>query len=514
MPSVDDFLPAEELTPTKKALPKLEGDFPPTEEQAAIVDAVRYTDRNLLISALAGAAKTSTLVLIARAMPTTAMLCLAFNKKIATEMSQRLPSTCVAKTLNSLGHMAWTKFLNKRFLEVDTKKTFTIVKTLIEEINDAKAKGAMYKSMSEIIRAVDEGKTSGYIPEGHYPHARPLMSDDDFFESLDEAPDDDMKEIIVVATLRSLALSHQGIIDFNDQILMPTVFPVSFSPQYPITLVDEAQDLSALNHVMLSKVVGKKRLIAVGDECQSIYGFRGAHQDSMRMLKQKFDMEEFLLTTSFRCPVKVVEEARWRAPHMRYPEWAQPGEVKHFAEWDITDIPDHGVILCRNNAPLFSMAVKLLKAGRYPELVGSDIGKAILKTLKGLGKLETKRAEVLALIDMWAATKKEKSRKPAKIDDQADCMKIFAEQGATLGDAIAYCDHLLSVAGPIKLMTGHKSKGLEFDHIFILDQSLLSDHPQDRNLRYVMQTRAKRSLSYLQSKLFDDPKKEQVNDEN
>lgn len=42
--------------------------FTPTEEQSAIVDAAKSTSANLAINALAGAAKTSTLVMIAEAV--------------------------------------------------------------------------------------------------------------------------------------------------------------------------------------------------------------------------------------------------------------------------------------------------------------------------------------------------------------------------------------------------------------------------------------------------------------
>src|SRR5690242_16587497 len=99
--------------------------FNPTPEQAAIVEAARSTKSNLLVSALAGAAKTSTLVLIAEALPGQEILCLAFNKKIATEMKERLPNWCTAMTLNSLGYRAWGAFLRKRLI-VDDRKVYNL----------------------------------------------------------------------------------------------------------------------------------------------------------------------------------------------------------------------------------------------------------------------------------------------------------------------------------------------------------------------------------------------------
>jgi len=475
----------------------------PTAEQAAVVAAARGTTDNLLISALAGAAKTTTLVLIAEALPTTAMLCLAFNKRIAVEMQKRLPSTCVAKTLNSVGYTAWSKFLSKRFLEVDEKKTYRLTKAYIEGVKDPKEKFFLYSKMADLMRAVDAGKTCGWLPAGSYSHAKPLMTDEEFREWLDEEPSEAEWDLLVAVSVASMKEAYAGLCDFNDQILCPTIFPASFI-QYPVTLVDEAQDLSALNHVMLEKIVGSKRIIAVGDECQSIYGFRGAHANSMRLLQRHFEMKEFILSTSFRCPIAVVKEAQWRAPHMRYPEWAKPGAVSTLASWDEHSIPESAAILCRNNAPLFSLAFTLLRHGRYPELVGNDLGKMLVKTLKSLGDLSTSQSEALVGVDQWEAAKLTKARNPGKVKDQALCLRIFIEQGETLGEAIAYCERILAAAGPIKLMTGHKSKGLEFDHVFILDQELIGKDAQDLNLRYVMQTRAKETLTYITSKGFDD----------
>jgi DNA helicase-2/ATP-dependent DNA helicase PcrA len=285
---------------------------------------------------------------------------------------------------------------------------------------------------------------------------------------------------------------------------MPTCF-TAFFDSFPVVMVDEAQDLSALNHVLLHKLIGKKgRLIAVGDQCQSIYGFRGAHEEGMQVLAEEFAMTELRLSISFRCPINIVCEAQWRAPHMRWPDWALPGTVHRAPSWSILDIPEDAAIICRNNAPLFTTAIRLLKNGRYPELVGNDIGKNLMKTMAKFGNKNVSREALLTCIDRWEAEKKNKSRAPKRISDQAECMRIFARQGKTLGDAIAYGEHILAAAGPVKLMTGHKSKGLEFNHVFFLDEFLLGDEGQELNLKYVIQTRSKSTLTYITSDGFTE----------
>src|SRR6478735_2782728 len=101
--------------------------FTPTSEQALIVETSRTTEDNLIIQALAGAAKTSTLVLIAEALKSVPILCLAFNKKIADEMKERLPGNCTSMTLNSLGHRAWGSAINRR-LEIRPNKVGDLLK--------------------------------------------------------------------------------------------------------------------------------------------------------------------------------------------------------------------------------------------------------------------------------------------------------------------------------------------------------------------------------------------------
>lgn len=476
--------------------------FQPTDEQVAAVTAATESDVNLLVSALAGAAKTSTLVLIAQALRKKQILCLAFNKRIADEMRERLPPNCESLTLNSLGHRAWAQHLGKR-LTVDAKKTYRLLSDYIEaEIKNPKEKSFVYENFADIMRTIDFGKSCGWIPDGHFPQAKRLFTNDEFFFSLDEELDHLLQDVITEVTVLSLKEALRGLIDYGDQLLMPTLWGSSF-PYFPVVLVDEAQDLSALNHALLKRVA-KKRLIAVGDPNQAIYGFRGAHQNSMAKLKADFAMEELHLTISFRCPIAVVEEARWRAPAMQYPTWAKAGEVLRPHQWDIDTVPTgETAIICRNNAPLFSMALRLLRDGRYPELVGNDLGKNLIKMLKKFGERSMPRDALLEAIKQWTIDKLDKSKNPDRVHDQAACLMIFAMEGKTLGDAIDYAERIMSVSGPVKLMTGHKSKGLEFDTVFILDKHLIKvPEQQENNLLYVMQTRAKDRLFYVTSDTY------------
>lgn len=508
----------DSLTPVA---PPEERKIVPTAEQHLIIEAAKSTSDNLAIRALAGAAKTSTLVMVANdpAMQPIATLCLAFNKKIAEEMKNRLPSNCTSMTLNSLGHKVWGQQLGKR-LNLQTKKNGDILAALIkEERKDIQDK--LWDQYADLLRTFAHGKSQGWVPDSCRRRGpKALLTNQEFFESLDEELGGTEEKLLINAMNIGIDQAYEGLIDFDDQIFMPTCFPAKF-PSYPLTMIDESQDLSSLNHSMLEQVVGTNRLFAVGDPCQAIYGFRGAYANSMDLLQEKFSMTVLTLSTSFRCPRAVVREAQWRAPHMNAPDWAEEGEVKSLiTEWGVENLTADAVIICRNNAPIFSMAIRLLREGRYPQIVGNDIGKTLIKALGKLGEKNLPQEAAFQELAEYKRRRLSKAREQARgaVEDFCSCMAVFLEKGDTLGAAISYADYLMNQTGPIKMMTGHKSKGLEFDNIFILDRQLLRINEdtgggknQDKNLLYVMQTRAKKTLTYITSEAFigSEPKTEE-----
>jgi superfamily I DNA/RNA helicase len=192
---------------------------------------------------------------------------------------------------------------------------------------------------------------------------------------------------------------------------------------------------------------------------------------------------------------------------MRAPEWAKSGGVRRLTTWTADDLAESAAIICRNNAPLFGMAIRLLKAGRPAELDGKDIVQTITKAMNKFGSDTLPQAEVLNAIGGWAEKEKARTKKRAhsRIEDRAECMRVFARHGATLGDAVHYAQHLANLHSPLKLLTGHKSKGLEFHHVYFLDEHLIGHDEQEPNLRYVIQTRAKETLSYVTTDGYREP---------
>src|SRR5215472_11629383 len=155
----------------------------PTPEQDAIIDAAVQTSESILVNALAGAAKTTTLEMICNALPPQPILSLAFNKRIADEMAKRLPGHVQARTLNSVGHRVWMQTCTGR-VTLDTKKSYNLLKQKIDALPRQDRTDA-YEAFGDMMKALGKAKMRGYVPDGKYPNAERLITSDEFWDSIE-----------------------------------------------------------------------------------------------------------------------------------------------------------------------------------------------------------------------------------------------------------------------------------------------------------------------------------------
>ena len=466
----------------------------PTEEQsAAITHCADPTHANLMLNALAGTGKSATLKMIDKASKIHPALYLVFNKRNADEAkaSQGFRSTTTIKTFNACGHGIWAGAIKDK-LVLDKVKSRTLWRAEVDAMTKAEASEA-WREYHVVMDGLEKAKSLGYVPKScKLPH-KALIDQHAFHLAMDERPNEVASEIIDDILIESIKAAYNGVIDFNDQIYMPALFGGTF-PKFPRVMVDEYQDQSPVNHAMLSRLV-KGRLIGVGDPYQNIYGFRGAKAGGMTDAVDTYSMSELPLSVSFRCPQAIVEAAQWRVPHFK---WIKAGGHVETAElFSGSSFPDDSTVICRNNAPLLRLAFQLISNGRSVSVVGSELGPKLVGILKKLGDSTMGRAKAFSAIEEWRETKLLAGSKSAS--DLADCMRVLCEHGDTLGSAISYAEHIFAQQGTIRLLTGHKSKGLEFDNVFWLDPWLCKDTEQDLNLRYVIQTRSQNKLTILDS---------------
>jgi superfamily I DNA/RNA helicase len=476
----------------------------PTEEQLHGLDLYK-TKQPIMFNSLAGTGKTTMARLIDRQNRSRRhILYLTFAKRNCDEAREKdengnakFSETTEIYTINGAGHRVWGQTARSK-LVVNTGKTFNILGTVIESLSTKGERNEAWEDSSLIINSVGRAKQLGYIPDGvdsRYPR---LIEPSAFFAGLEETPSELTQELIDEVLRRSIEAAYGGGIDFDDQIYMPTLFGGAF-PTFDDIIGDEWQDFSPINHEMLSQYIKKgARPIAIGDPWQSIYAFRGAVQEGMAKTKARYGMTEADLSVSFRCPSEIVKAVHWRVPHLKWSR--EGGDTGKIDRLGIDNIDDDACVICRNNAPLCSLALQLLRAGRGVSVAGTDIGARVVKIMNKLGPETMKQEQVLNAIENWLDDKLRVRSTTAS--DTADCMRVFAYFGKTLSEATGYAEYLFKQRGAITLTTGHKAKGLEWGKVYHLDPFLIrvDKEEQEKNLSYVITTRSKDRLYEIESK--------------
>lgn len=507
----------------------MQNDF--TAEQLAFIDAVAQTSDSLRLDAVAGSGKTTTLLMAARGLkPDQKIIALAFNKNIADELSKKFPSHVHCKTLNGVGNGVWLKFQGKR--QLDSRKLGDLTSKWCKENLEDKEAELLWNVIRTVVSTV---KSRGLIPEewaNKVTKPAPNFTVE-IVQAIMEANDlDAFNEELVFEAVRQIMLTSiseafTSRIDFDDQIYMSTYFaPDEYWPQYDVVMVDEAQDLSNMQHDMIERLGAKSRLIVVGDERQAIYGWRGASCNSLGELTDRFGLKKFPLTVSFRCPERVIREAQRIVPYIQA---HKPGGVVETYQSEDGRTPSFfldnlqlgSVVLCRNNAPLIKLGFALITAGVPCYFTGKDIAAGLKKIVQGLPEGQP----VLMALANWYAEETDnlvaKKRYDAveRLTDKYEALEsIYLGAKATdKRTMIVGIDRLFMrqpTESAIELSTIHKAKGKEWGVVYFLNRHLIpgkwvaeayaNEVPgsedlmtQEKNLEYVAITRALHTLLYI-----------------
>lgn len=306
-------------------------------------------------------------------------------------------------------------------------------------------------------------------------------------------------------------------IDGSDMIFLP-VRNGWLTPQFDDVVVDEAQDMTTAQLEIAQGVLRPGgRICVVGDDRQAIFGFRGADSGSLDRLKAELDAAELCLTTTYRCGKAIVELARRYVPDYAAGPENPDGEVLTLHTSRLAAEAGPGdYVLSRVNAPLVSIAMQLLRAGKRAQVAGRDIGKglqALVRRLKArsvpdfLAKVESwaAREESRLTKQMSAATNGRRKAVQAKIEavrDQADMLAALADGARGVSEVEARIDALFTddgsgIEGVVTCSSVHRAKGQERDRVFILRDTLRDAAPEEENISYVAITRAKRTLVWV-----------------
>lgn len=502
--------------------------FTPSPYQQAIFDYIENGAGNLIVNAVAGAGKTTTLVQAAQLIKGKGLF-LAFNKHIADELAGRLAGTrMVAKTIHSIGNAMLNKHLGKT--KIDGDKYKNIVKKYLEG-EYPKLKDEDWKvASSTLLKLANLCRLTLTDPQDASALDTMMLH---FGVENNEIAFVGVKTVIERGIQQA---EQQKVIDFTDQLFLPILWGLK-PPQVPFVMVDECQDLSKaqLTIAMLTCEKGG-RMVFVGDPRQSIMGFAGADSQSFYNIGIITKATQLPLSICYRCPPNHLALAQMIVPHIA-PIEGRPDGVLEFHGEDkdnakiIKLVKEGDIIISRITAPLVKLCIKLIQNRIAARVKGRDIGSDLISLLEQVRKMfkvgfdfkkmveyinayETKQVAILA-------QGKDSESRIQNLQDRCEAISVCAE-AFNVSTFEELCEEIEGLFSDdrvgVTLSTIHKTKGLEADRVFIIRTDKLPlrwekqqgwEFEQELNLLYVALTRAKKELHIMGDAINVSPKEDE-----
>jgi DNA helicase-2/ATP-dependent DNA helicase PcrA len=481
-------------------------------QQQEVYNALLQTDQNLAVEATAGSGKTTTIVNACKLLPKSSRrLFLAFNKSITLELKKRLPEGVRCETLHAMGMQA----LQQRYrgaLRVNEFKTMNYCDGPIRALKIEEKKQIGFKYM--VRELVDLARMTLCEPTV----AALLELADRYGLAIEEEA---AKAVVVILAnlerynFTELAnVEEKRQVDFTDMVHLPATSDAFTVPQFDYVFIDEAQDLNACQRLFVERLLAPNggRLISVGDPRQSIYGFAGSDIYSFEKLQQRPNTLTLPLSVSYRCATRIVEQASKVYPEIQPAPFAKAGEVRLGSS---DEVGDGDLVICRNTKPLVELFFVLIDREQRCSLAGKDIEKGLVALVSrvahmglsaGLKRLDGLLLHLEQQLSTRGVKKPQEHPRYVNLADKVEIVELIAGRCNTMEEVRHMVTNLFAeIEGGAKLMTIHRSKGLEAERVFLLRPDLMpskfavSDWElvQERNLRFVAYTRAKDSLLIL-----------------
>lgn len=280
-------------------------------------EAVQSTKGPVLLLAVPGSGKTTVLVtrlgymIYCKNIPPESILTVTYTVAATKDMSERF----AVRFGEDMAKRLEFRTINGICARIIQYYGRRIGKTPFELVKDEKATTGM------LIR-ICQDYGMGYPTESDLKNVRTLityiknmMLNEEELQKLEEESD-----IRIAGIYREYCrqMREQKLMDYDDQMLYaynmlrkdPGVLAY-FQNRYPYICVDEAQDTSKIQHAIIALLAaGTGNLFMVGDEDQSIYGFRAAYPEALLSFEKKHPGAKVLLMEeNFRSNAKIVEAA-------------------------------------------------------------------------------------------------------------------------------------------------------------------------------------------------------------
>lgn len=280
-------------------------------------EAVQSTKGPVLLLAVPGSGKTTVLVtrlgymIYCKNIPPESILTVTYTVAATKDMSERF----AVRFGEDMAKRLEFRTINGICARIIQYYGRRIGKTPFELVKDEKATTGM------LIR-ICQDHGMGYPTESDLKNVRTLityiknmMLNEEELQKLEEESD-----IRIAGIYREYCrqMREQKLMDYDDQMLYAYNILrkdlgvlAYFQNRYPYICVDEAQDTSKIQHAIIALLAaGTGNLFMVGDEDQSIYGFRAAYPEALLSFEKKHSGAKVLLMEeNFRSNAKIVEAA-------------------------------------------------------------------------------------------------------------------------------------------------------------------------------------------------------------
>jgi len=279
-------------------------------------EAVKTIDGPVLILAGAGSGKTKTITsrlayLLAQGIPASSILTLTFTNKAATEMRERALSLIDDKTYPPLlctFHKFGLLFLKFNMEKLGRQNSFVVIDT-----DDKK----------RIIKSFGIDMPVGLVANEISRYKNSLI---DPALAWEKAEQPNYKKIAQTYEQYEKYIKDNNLVDFDDLLVLPYKILdenedlcKETSERYKYIMVDEYQDTNDLQYRLIRKICSThENICVVGDDDQSIYGWRGANIKNILDFKDEFNNTKIIkLENNYRSTTNILKAANGLIEHNR-----------------------------------------------------------------------------------------------------------------------------------------------------------------------------------------------------
>ncbi len=279
-------------------------------------DAVKTIDGPVLILAGAGSGKTKTITsrlayLLAQGIPASSILTLTFTNKAAAEMRERAMNLIEDKTYPPLlctFHKFGLLFLKFHMEKLGRRNSFVVI-----DSDDKK----------RIIKSFGIDMPVGLVANEISRYKNSLM---DPALAWEKAEQPNYKKIAQTYEQYEKYIQENNLVDFDDLLVLPYKILdqnedlcKETSQRYQYVMVDEYQDTNDLQYRLIRKICSThENICVVGDDDQSIYGWRGANIKNILDFKDEFKNTKIIkLENNYRSTTNILKAANELIEHNR-----------------------------------------------------------------------------------------------------------------------------------------------------------------------------------------------------